>query len=79
MPLNRLFSKLKISLLLAGIIFLSGCAHFPHKPAFKHIPWQERQAKLQQNKSWNISGVLSVMYNKKRDYASFEWRQNKDD
>lgn len=66
----------KLSLLLAEIIFLTGCAHFQPQPAFKYISWQERQTKLQQNKNWIIDGSLSITHNKKRDIAHFEWQQN---
>lgn len=58
------------------ILFLTGCAHFQPQQNFQHISWKKREAKLQQNKSWVISGLISVTYNQKRDMAHFEWAQN---
>ncbi|EKE00678.1 MAG: hypothetical protein ACD_21C00293G0007 [uncultured bacterium] len=77
--LKILMKRTKTSLLLIGMALLMGCAHFQPQPKFKYISWQERQAKLQQNKNWVARGVLSVTYNKKRDIAHFEWQQNQDD
>ncbi len=68
----------KIILLFVGITFLIGCVHLKPQPIFKYISWQERQAKIKKNKSWIISGTLSITHNKKRDTASFIWQQNQD-
>lgn len=70
--------RVKIILLIVGILFLVGCARLPSKPSFKYIAWQERQAKLKQNKNWVITGALSVTNNNKRNIAYFEWKQNED-
>ena len=66
----------KTILLLVGIAFLTGCANFQPRPAFKYTPWKQRQAEIRKNKSWAINGRLSITHNKKRDIASFEWQQN---
>lgn len=68
----------KIGLLLAGVLFLTGCVHIPTSPVFKYIAWQARQIKLQQYKNWKINGVLSVTNNRQRNTATFSWEQSGD-
>jgi outer membrane lipoprotein LolB len=78
MVLKRLMKLMKTILLLVGMLFLAGCAIFHPNPVFKHISWQERQARIQQNKDWVIHGALSITSNNKRDIVRFEWQQYQD-
>lgn len=72
------YKKITIAAALIGMLFLSGCAYFQRPPSFKQEPWKQRQAELRQIKNWEMSGALSITYNKKRDIARFKWVQKQD-
>ncbi|MDR1057275.1 MAG: lipoprotein insertase outer membrane protein LolB [Coxiellaceae bacterium] len=59
------------AVMLIIVIFSSGCVCFQKPPP----SCQARQVTLQQVTGWDLSGALSVTYNKKGDFAHFTWVQ----
>lgn len=68
--------KIKSTVLLLIVLFLSGCAFFQPHPKISH--WEKNRIKLQQIRAWSLKGAFSITSNNKREIARFTWVKNLD-